>query len=190
MARTFFAIFLGVALVSGAIYPALADVPALNQPSWAQLSPEQQTILSPLAGEWAGLESFQRKKWLGITQRYSAMSADEQARVQQRMRDWAKLTPAERKSARENYKSLKQGAPEQKEVIKQKWEEYSQLPDSDKNQLKADAARKPSIKAVAPTVPPRPLQQPGQRPSPLLIPAIPKNSPPKENSNLAPDGTH
>ncbi len=189
MARTLVAICIGVILASGA-YPAVADVPALNQPSWAELSADQRTILSPLAGEWAGLENFQRKKWLGITQRYSTMSADEQVRVQQRMRDWAKLTGAERKAARANYKSLKQVAPEQKEAIKQKWEEYSQLPDSDKHQLKADAARKPSVKTAAPAAPPRPLQQPGQKPSPLLTPVIPKNSSPQESSNPVPDGTH
>ena len=68
-------------------------------PDWAELPMDTQEILAPLGPEWNQLESVSRRKWLQIAARYPAMPADERARVQKRMRDWAKLTPAQRKSA-------------------------------------------------------------------------------------------
>jgi hypothetical protein len=64
--------------------------------------------------------------------------------MQRRMTDWAKLTPDERKRAREQYKSLLKAPPEKKEAVKLKWQEYKELPESEKTRLKAEAARKPT----------------------------------------------
>jgi hypothetical protein len=108
------------------------------------LTGEQKRILAPLSPEWDKMEGFRRKKWIGIAQRYSSLSADEQARMQRRMTDWAKLTPDERKHAREQYKSLLKASPEKKEAVKLKWQEYKELPESEKTRLKAEAARKPT----------------------------------------------
>ena len=141
----------------------------LNQPNWGQLSAEQRSILKPLANDWPTMESYRRKKWLGIAQRYSAMSADEKLRVDQRMKDWASLSPEQRSQARANYKSLKQVTPDHKEEIKRKWEEYSQLPVEQRAQLKAEASRKPIAKSLVPPAPPlakKPLPT-----SPLLAPS-------------------
>jgi hypothetical protein len=105
------------------------------------------------------MNGFQRKKWLGIAQRYRTMSADEQIRVQYRMTDWAKLTPDERKRARDNYQSMQKAPPDKKETVKQKWQEYEGLPENEKTRLNAEAARRPtprphpSKQAVAPTPP-------------------------------------
>ena len=146
MARTRFGLRLAVALwlwlVSSASYAAL--VPPLSQPSWKELSADQQRVLAPLSGEWDKLEGFRRKKWLGIAQRYQSLSPDEQTRMQRRMTAWAKLTPDERKRARDQYLSLKNASPEKKEAVKLKWEEYKDLPESEKARLKAEAARKPT----------------------------------------------
>jgi Protein of unknown function (DUF3106) len=90
------------------------------------------------------MDGFRRKKWLGIAQRYPSLSPDEQARMQRRMTDWAKLTPDERKRAREKYQSLQKATPEKKEAVKLKWEEYKELPESEKNRLKAEATRRPT----------------------------------------------
>ena len=90
------------------------------------------------------MDGFPRKKWLGIAQRYPSLSPDEQARMQRRMTEWAKLTPDERKHAREKYRSLQKASPEKKEAVKLKWKEYKELPESEKNRLKAEAARKPT----------------------------------------------
>ena len=104
-------------------------IPPLKQPKWAELTPQQREVLAPLSGEWDKLESYRRKKWLGIAKRYPAMSAEEQQRIQRRMKDWANLSPEERKQAREQYKTLQKVPPEKRQAVNQKWQEYKNLPD-------------------------------------------------------------
>ena len=144
MARAHFGLILAVALWLASPLGHACIVLPLSQPSWAELTVEQKRILAPLAPEWDKMEGFRRKKWIGIAQRYSSLSADEQARMQRRMTDWAKLTPDERKRARDKYKSLQKDPPEKKEAVKLKWQEYKQLPESEKTRLKAEAVQKPT----------------------------------------------
>lgn len=171
MARASLTIVAVIALALALTVPAGAVVPPLKQPKWSELSPQQREILAPLSVEWDKLESFRKKKWLGITQRYPSLSPKEQQRVQRRMQAWVKLTPEERKQAREQYKNLQKTPPAQRQTIKQKWQEYEGLPDAEKERLKESAKRKPqpksaagkispSAKVVAPAVPaPVPAQQ-------------------------------
>jgi len=124
-----------------------AIIPPLKQPKWAELSPQQREILAPLSGEWDKLESFRRKKWLGIVQRYPALSADEQQRIQRRMKAWADLTPEERKRAREQFKTLQKVPAEQRQTVKQRWQEYQSLPDSEKQRLQQNSKQKSQPKS-------------------------------------------
>jgi hypothetical protein len=134
------------------------------------LDAEQRSILAPLSTEWDKTEGFRRKKWIGIAQRYPSLSADEQMRMQRRMTDWAKLTPDERKRARDKYKSLQKDSPEKKEAVKLKWQEYKELPESEKSRLKAEAVRKPTPR-------PAPSKPTLAAPKP---PTVPNNPPPVE----------
>lgn len=177
MARTRLGFIFAVALWLLAQASHAAIVPPLPQPSWKQLSTEQQRILAPLSGEWDKMEGFRRKKWLGIAQRYQSLSPDEQTRMQRRMTAWAKLTPEERKHARDQYLSLQKASPEKKESVKQKWEQYKELPEAEKARLKAEAARKsarrpapsktalPAAPQGKPTAPPA-IREPQAAPAP------------------------
>ena len=139
MARSQLAV-VAVALGLFLLPPAHAAVPPLKQPAWAELAPEQKQVLAPLSAEWDKFESFRKKKWLDIAQRYPAMNEEEQSRIQRRMKDWVKLSPEERKAAREKFKNLQKAPPEHKEAFKQKWQEYKQLPEDEKQRLN-EAAR-------------------------------------------------
>lgn len=166
MARARFRLILAVALLLAAPLGHAVIAPPLSQPTWTELTAEQKGVLAPLAAEWDKMDGFRRKKWLGIAHRYQSMSPDEQARLQRRMTDWAKLTPDERKLAREKYKSLQKAPPDKKKAVKLKWQEYKDLPDSEKNRLKAEAAKKPTLRpapskqAVAAPKPPTPPSSP------------------------------
>lgn len=145
MARARFGLILAVALwLASPLGHAVIVPPPLSQPSWTELDAEQKRVLAPLSTEWDKMNGFHRKKWLGIVQRYRSLSPDEQTRMQRRMTDWAKLTPEERKRARENYKLLQKDPPEKKEAVKLKWQEYKELPESEKSRLKAEATQKPT----------------------------------------------
>ncbi len=182
MARTRLGFILGISLWLLAQSAFAAIKPPLPQPSWKQLSTEQQRILAPLSGEWDQMEGFRRKKWLGITERYKTLSPEEQARMQRRMTTWAKLTPDERKRARDQYLSLQKAPPEQKEAVKQKWQEYKELPEADKARLKAEAASRPTPRpALSKPIAPAAAQPRAAAPAASLAapasPAPPPQSP-------------
>lgn len=114
-------------------------VKAVDKPVWAQLSKAQQTALEPLHAEWDPMESVRKQKWLALAKSYGTMKPEEQQRVHERMRDWVKLTPAQRKVARQNYAQAKTIAPDQKSAT---WESYKQLPKEQKQKLAEQAPRK------------------------------------------------
>jgi hypothetical protein len=121
--------------------PAAQPQPAAK-PLWTELTPAQQQALAPLASEWDKLDSFRKNKWLAIGNKYASMKPDEQRRVQERMRDWVKLTPEQRRIARESYARAKTLNPSQKSAH---WEQYQQLPEDQRKKLAADAAAKKPV---------------------------------------------
>ena len=201
MARTLAVVTVALGLL--VFQPAHAVVPPIKQPSWVELSADQREVLAPLAGEWDQFEYSRRKKWLGIAERYPAMKSEEQARVQRRMLEWVKLSPEERKLAREKYKKLQKAPPERKETVKQKWQEYKDLPEEEKQRLQAEAAAKakprngskgptsangqksgaPSLPAFAPVqAPPAPQSPASSAPAAPPAPAVPPPSLPPSGS--------
>lgn len=131
-------------ILAGLLISAHAAPPPLDQPKWKDVSAQQKQILAPLAADWDQLEDWRRKKWLDIAQRYPTMGAEEQARMQRRMKDWASLKPEERTAARERFKNVQKATPEQREALKQMWSEYKALPEEEKKRIKEQAAGKPA----------------------------------------------
>ncbi len=129
---------------AAAVKPPVQKAP--EKPLWNTLTRPQQIALEPLAGEWDRMEGVRKQKWLDIANRYSSMKPDEQVRVHERMRDWLKLTPEERRVVRENYTRTKKIGPGQKS---EEWEKYQQLPEEQKRKLAADAAMARGKKQVA-----------------------------------------
>lgn len=112
------------------------------KPLWVELTPAQRQALSPLAVEWDKLDSFRKKKWLAIGNKYASMKPEEQQRVQDRMRDWVRLTPEQRRVARENYARAKKLDRDQKSAH---WQQYQQLPEEQKKKLAEASASKKHV---------------------------------------------
>ena len=146
--RTICTLILGLSFTVAA---AAGPLPQFTQPEWSKLSQEQRRVLAPLAAEWRDMEAFRRKKWIGIADRFASMSPDEQARIQQRMREWAKLRPEERKQVREKYKKLKKVSPEQREALLQNWVEYQASPIEEQQRLNNEASRRSPGKTLPAT---------------------------------------
>jgi len=121
--------------------------PALAKPLWSELTPAQKVALTPLQAEWDALPEVRKKKWLEIAGRYATLKPEEQARLQERMRDWLKLTPEQRMAARENFAKTKQIAPEKKS---EQWQKYQQLSEEEKKKLAADQPAKKSLTNLSP----------------------------------------
>ena len=173
MARARFGLILAVALWLASPLGHAGIALPLSQPSWSELTLDQKRVLAPLSAEWDKMESFRRKKWLGIAQRYQSLTPDEQARMQRRMTDWAKLSPEERKRARDKYKALQKVTPEKKEAVKLKWQEYKELPESERSRLKAEASKKPTPR-------PAPAKVPAPKPNPG--PVVPPSTAPVDQT--------
>lgn len=132
---------------------AAGSIKAETHPFWAELTASQRIALAPLESEWSKIDTFRKKKWLQISSRFSSMKPDEQQRLQEKMRIWAKLTPDQRRHAREVYSRTKSLDAEQKSA---RWQQYQQLPETEKKRLAKDIAAKKHV-ANLPTGPAAPI---------------------------------
>jgi hypothetical protein len=131
---------------------AVKPVPSLpGRPLWMDLAESQQQALAPLAQLWPTMTEPHKRKWLAVSQNFGQLTADEQATVQGRMREWAALSPQQRAAARLNYADAKQLLQEDK---KAKWEAYQALSPEAKQKLAAQQNQ--PIQGAAPAVKPVP----------------------------------
>lgn len=158
---------------------------AATKPLWTELSAAQKLALSPLAGEWDRLPELSKKKWLEIAARYNSMKPDEQARLQERMRDWVKLTPEQRMAARENYAKSTQLPAEKKSA---QWQQYQQLSDEEKKRLAAEHEKKKSLTNLSPEAikNPNPLAPIKLGPKPVIAPKAAVQAAPASLSSAVP----
>jgi hypothetical protein len=116
--------------------PATTPVRSEEGVRWQKLKPAQREALKPLQQEWSGIDAPRKQKWLDLAERMPSMPADERARVQTRMSEWARLTPGERGQARLRFQEAKQ-IPASDRVMR--WEAYQALSPEQKNALAARA---------------------------------------------------
>lgn len=125
---------------------AAGTVVAADSTDWPALTPAQKTVLAPLSRDWAGIEAPRRAKWLEVAAKFPTMPKEEQVRVQARMADWARMTPAERSRARLQFQEVKQVPASERQA---KWEAYQALPVEQKHAL-AQTAKQSAKVASAP----------------------------------------
>lgn len=149
---------LGVAVAQGSPAPGKPTGSAKQSgPSWQSLTPAQRSALAPLQGEWASLDHSRKAKWLDISSRYPDLPAEEQRRLQARMTEWSRLSPADRGRARMTYQETKQLPAQERQA---QWQAYQALPESQRQALASRAQpEKPPAK------PPAPAGSPEHRPS-------------------------
>ncbi|UDM49542.1 DUF3106 domain-containing protein [Cupriavidus sp. MP-37] len=127
-----------------------AAQPVSAKPAWTDLSPVNQRILAPLQPLWDTLPELNRHKWLRIAARYPKYSPAEQARLQARMAEWVRMTPQQRRLARENYQ-ITRSLPTEKKA--EAWDKYQQLPEEQKKKLAAadHVPRRPGAVSALPS---------------------------------------
>lgn len=126
-------------------------VPRDTRPGWAELTPDQQQALKPLAGQWTTMSEAQKRKWIALSRNYRTMAPADQARLRSRMTEWVSLSPQQRTQARLNFGEAKGLSPGDR---KAKWEAYQALSPEEKRKLAAGAgARTPPTAAAVRPVP-------------------------------------
>lgn len=116
-------------------------------PQWKDLSASQQECLKPLQELWPDLEENRKRKWLAIAKTFPTLSPQAQAIAQERMREWAALSPYQRSQARLNFAQSQQLTADEKLA---KWEAYQSLNEEEKQSL---INRKPELPKGAATAP-------------------------------------
>lgn len=118
-------------------------------PPWASLSPEQRKVLAPLRNDWPSIDSTRKSKWIELADRHPNMPAADQQRMQERMTEWAHMTPQQRAQARLNYQQARQVPNQERQT---QWQAYQALPESERKALaeRADASAKSNHGAKPP----------------------------------------
>lgn len=116
--------------------PAMLSASAAGG-EWARLSAAQQQALAPLQTEWDQIDPAQRAKWLEMAARFPSMPDAERWRVQARMAEWARMTPQQRRQARQQFQQARK-LPDLERA--QHWGAYQSLPEVEREALARKAA--------------------------------------------------
>ena len=89
----------------------------------------KRQVLEPIASLWNDLGEVRKRKWLLIARNYPSLSPAEQAKLRQRMTEWASLTRQQRDQARLNYQAIRKVPADQRAA---QWEAYQALSPEEK----------------------------------------------------------
>src|SRR5882724_1836609 len=126
------------ASTAGRSAPAPTASPEVAKPAWKELSGPQRDALAPLAKDWDGFDRARKLKWLDVAAKYPQLSPDSQKRLHERMVEFSKLTPEQKRTARTNFQRAYELPMEQRQSLVQ---QYQELP-PEKKQALADKAGK------------------------------------------------
>ncbi len=101
-----------------------ASLLPLVQPLWSDLTQAQQAVLEPFAAQWNGWSAQEKRVWVSLADRVPRMAPAARERAHQRIREWAALTPEQRRLARQNYRLAKRLAPDQRQA---QWARYQEM---------------------------------------------------------------
>jgi Protein of unknown function (DUF3106) len=113
---------------------------ALTKPAWTELTAAQRSALSPLASNWPTITVAQKRKWLALSENFSALPEGDQRVMHRRMTEWVALSPQQRAQARLNYAQARDVPPEQRMAH---WETYQALSAEQKQKLVAAGQTRP-----------------------------------------------
>lgn len=141
---------------------------------WHRLRAAEKQALAPLAAIWDKLTPGQRRKWRELAVNFKGLSMAEQAKMQERMTEWARLTPQARAQARLNFGKTTEIAKELTPAEKlAKWEAYQALSPEERRALAKGAKTRPH--GAAPAIKPVPTQKLAGVPAPTPVrPSVPE----------------
>ncbi len=118
--------------------------PVDQPPTWASLSSSQKQALAPLQQEWAGVDTQRKDKWIEVASRFATLAPDERQRVQARMAEWLRLSPADRNRARLQFQEVKEVPAGERQA---RWQAYQALSAEERKRLASEA--RPAAKSPA-----------------------------------------
>lgn len=101
-----------------------ASLLPLVQPLWNDLSRSQQAVLEPFAEQWNSWSAQEKRVWVSLADRVPRMAPQARDRAHQRIREWAALTPEQRRLARRNYRLANRLPPDERQA---QWARYQDM---------------------------------------------------------------
>ncbi len=143
--RLLFAVLVALAVLAGPkpllaaddAPPKRASLLPLVQPLWSELTAGQRTVLEPFAEQWNGWSATEKRSWVALADRVPRMSDEARERAARRVREWAELTPEQRRQARQNYRIAKRLSPEKRQA---QWERYRELTPEQRSVLRTSGS--------------------------------------------------
>ncbi|MGF6242223.1 hypothetical protein P3T42_003978 [Paraburkholderia sp. GAS38] len=127
----------------------LPGLPSTSPLSWSHLTDAEHIALAPFAGVWDTFSDERKRKWIKIASRYSKLTTEQQKGLHDRMTEWVRLTPDQRRVARENYQVSKELP---REARQKAWKAYQQLPEEQKEKLAASERKhRPTVVSAPPS---------------------------------------
>jgi len=123
---------------TGNAHMARTGATEIAKPAWKELSAAQREALAPLAGDWDTFDRARKLKWLDVASKYPQLSPDSQKHLHERMVEFSKLTPEQKRTARTNFQRAYELPMEQRQALVQQYQELPQ----EKKQALADKAGK------------------------------------------------
>lgn len=114
-----------------------ASLLPLVQPLWNDLSAGQQAVLEPFRAQWNGWSAAEKRSWVKLADQVPKMSAQARERADERIREWAALTPEQRRLARQNYRLAKRLPPDERQA---QWERYSEMTPEQRSVLRTSGS--------------------------------------------------
>ena len=165
----------------------------LAQPLWTELTPAQQQALQPFAEEWNTWPAAEKRSWISLSDRLPRMDPAKREKMAQRIAEWARLNPEERRLARDTYRVAKERS---SDTRLSEWERYRSMTQEQRSVLReagttsntaarhAGAASGLAKEAAQPL--PREPRKPWRGffdPAPAAPPSAPPNTPPTASPN-------
>ncbi len=118
---------------SGGAAERRASLLPLVEPLWIDLTAAQQGALAPFAPEWNTWSAAEKKSWVSLADRLGKMTPERRKMAENRIVEWANLTPAQRQMARENYRLAKERSAQERVV---EWRNYQSLTEEQQEVLR------------------------------------------------------
>ncbi len=114
-----------------------ASLLPLVQPLWSDLDPAQRAVLAPFETQWNGWSAAEKRSWVRLADRFPKMSSQARERAEGRIREWAALSPEQRRLARQNYRLARRLAPDERQA---QWERYREMTPEQRSVLRTSGS--------------------------------------------------
>ena len=114
-----------------------ASLLPLVQPLWNDLGPAQRAVLAPFEAQWNGWSAAEKRSWVKLADRVPKMSPQARERADGRIREWAALSPEQRRLARQNYRLARRLAPDERQA---QWERYREMTPEQRSVLRTSGS--------------------------------------------------